>query len=118
MAVAECVKLKSISIPATVTAIEDRAFENCHMLSSVNFAENEALTHIGNWAFYNNHEMTNLVISEGVTEVGHAAFYGCTYLKEMTLPSAVQEIADNALRKAQTHECGCSRSSHHSSTHL
>ena len=95
MAVAECMKLKSISIPATVTAIEDRAFENCRMLSSVAFAENGALTHIGNWAFYNNHELTNLVIPEGVTEVGHAAFYGCTYLKEMTLPSTVQEIADN-----------------------
>ena len=95
MAVAECVKLKSISIPATVTAIEDRAFENCRMLSSVAFAENGALTRIGNWAFYNNHELTNLVIPEGVTEVGHAAFYGCTYLKEMTLPSTVQEIADN-----------------------
>ena len=95
MAVAECVKLKSISIPATVTAIEDRAFENCRMLSSVEFAENGALTRIGNWAFYNNHELTNLVIPEGVTEVGHAAFYGCTYLKEMTLPSTVQEIADN-----------------------
>ena len=95
MAVAECVKLKSISIPATVIAIEDRAFENCRMLSSVAFAENGALTRIGNWAFYNNHELTNLVIPEGVTEVGHAAFYGCTYLAEMTLPSTVQEIADN-----------------------
>ena len=95
MAMAECVKLKSISIPATVVEIEDRAFENCRMLSSVAFAENGALTRIGNWAFYNNHELTNLVIPEGVTEVGHAAFYGCTYLKEMTLPSTVQEIADN-----------------------
>ena len=95
MAVAECVKLQSITIPAAVIEIEDRAFENCRMLSSVNFAKDGALTRIGNWAFYNNHELTNLVIPEGVTEVGHAAFYGCTYLKEMTLPSTVQEIADN-----------------------
>ena len=101
MAVAECVKLKSISIPATVTEIEDRAFENCRMLSSVTFAKNGALTRIGNWAFYNNHELTNLVIPEGVTEVGHAAFYGCTYLKEMTLPSTMQTIADNAFSQCQ-----------------
>ena len=101
MAVAECVKLKSISIPATVTAIEDRAFENCRMLSSVTFAKNGALTRIGNWAFYNNHELTNLVVPEGVTEVGHAAFYGCTYLKEMTLPSTMQTIADNAFSQCQ-----------------
>ncbi len=101
MAVAECVKLKSISIPATVTEIEDRAFENCRMLSSVTFAKNGALTRIGNWAFYNNHELTNIVIPEGVTEVGHAAFYGCTYLKEMTLPSTMQTIADNAFSQCQ-----------------
>ena len=101
MAVAECVKLKSISIPATVTEIEDRAFENCRMLSSVTFAKNGALTRIGNWAFYNNHELTNLVIPEGVAEVGHAAFYGCTYLKEMTLPSTMQTIADNAFSQCQ-----------------
>lgn len=101
MAVAECVKLKSISIPATVTEIEDRAFENCRMLSSVTFAKNGALTRIGNWAFYNNHELTNIVIPEGVTEVGHAAFYDCTYLKEMTLPSTMQTIADNAFSQCQ-----------------
>ena len=95
MAVAECKSLKSITIPTTVEDIDDSAFENCRMLSSVAFAENGALTRIGNWAFYNCHELTELVIPEGVTEVGHAAFYGCTYLKEMTLPSTVQSIADN-----------------------
>lgn len=96
MAVAECVKLSSIAIPATVTEIEDRAFENCRMLSSVYFAENGALTSIGNWAFYNCHELTDIIIPEGVTEIGSAAFYGCTYLKELTLPSSLQSIADNA----------------------
>lgn len=65
------------------------------MLSSVEFANNGALTHIGNWAFYNCHELTELAIPEGVTEIGHAAFYGCTYLTELTLPSSVQKIAEN-----------------------
>jgi hypothetical protein len=95
MAVAECVKLKSISIPATVTAIEDRSFENCRMLSSVAFAENGALTRIGNWAFYNCHELQQISIPEGVTEIGKAAFFNCTYLKELTLPASMQSVADN-----------------------
>ena len=95
MAVAECVKLKSISIPATVTAIEDRAFENCRMLSSVAFAENGALTRIGNWAFYNCHKLQHVTIPEGVTEIGEAAFFNCTYLKELTLPASMQSVADN-----------------------
>ena len=95
MGVAECVKLPSITIPASVVEIEGRAFENCRMLSSVDFAENGALVRIGDWAFYNCHELTNITIPEGVTEIGHAAFYGCTYLTEITLPSSVQEVADN-----------------------
>ena len=95
MGVAECVKLHSITIPASVVEIGGRAFENCRMLSSVNFAKDGALTMIGDWAFYNCHELTNITIPEGVTEIGHAAFYGCTYLTEITLPSSIQEVADN-----------------------
>ena len=95
MGVAECVKLPSITIPASVVEIGGRAFENCRMLSSVDFAENGALVRIGDWAFYNCYELTNITIPEGVTEIGHAAFYGCTYLTEITLPSSVQEVADN-----------------------
>ena len=95
MAVAECVRLKSIEIPTTVTEIDDRAFENCRLLSEVNFAEDGALTEIGNWAFYNCHELKNVVVPEGVTNIGHAAFYGCTYLESLTLPSSVQQVNDN-----------------------
>lgn len=95
MGVAECVKLPTITIPASVVEIEGRAFENCRMLSSVDFAEDGALVRIGDWAFYNCHELTNITIPEGVTEIGHAAFYGCTYLTEITLPSSIQEVADN-----------------------
>ena len=95
MAIAECVNLQSIVIPASVVEIDDRAFENCRMLSSITFAEDGELSRIGNWACYNNHELTNVVIPEGVTEIGHAAFYGCTYLNELTLPSTMQQVADN-----------------------
>ena len=95
MAMAECVNLKSITMPATVEYIDSRAFENCRLLSEVNFAENGALTKIGNWAFYNCHELKEIAIPEGVTSIGYAAFYGCTYLKELTLPASMQSVADN-----------------------
>ena len=95
MVAAECLHLKSVNIPATVEVIDERAFENCRLLSEVNFAEGGALTEIGNWAFYNCHELKNVVIPEGVTNVGYAAFYGCTYLKEITLPSTLVAVADN-----------------------
>jgi hypothetical protein len=94
-AFAGCRYVKSITIPASVEKIDDSAFEDCRMLSTLTFTEPSVLTNIGNWAFYNNHELKNLVIPEGVAEIGYAAFYGCTYLDELSLPESMLYIADN-----------------------
>ena len=109
MAVAGCVNLQSIAIPASVEEIEQRAFEDCRSIQTITFGGAPAgapgrfnapmaasqLRRIGNWAFYNAHELQNLVIPEGVTEIGDGAFYGCTYLEDLTLPASVQSIGDN-----------------------
>ena len=110
MMVAGCKNLQSIDIPASVEEIEQSAFEDCRSIQSITFggapagapgrfnapaASASQLRRIGNWAFYNAHELQNLEIPEGVTEIGDGAFYGCTYLEEMVLPSSVQSIGDN-----------------------
>ena len=111
MMVAECVYLENINIPATVEEIGDRAFEDCRSIQTITFsgavpasvlgqanapmAGTSALKKIGNWAFYNAHQLQNLEIPEGVTEIGDGAFYGCTYMEELTLPASVQSIGDN-----------------------
>ena len=94
----------------SVEEIEQSAFEDCRSIQSITFggapagapgrfnapaASASQLRRIGNWAFYNAHELQNLEIPEGVTEIGDGAFYGCTYLEEMVLPSSVQSIGDN-----------------------
>ena len=93
-ALQDCRYLQSISIPAEVTEICVSAFENCRSLQSVTF-EGKAVQTIGDWAFYNCHELQNIEIPEGVTKIGKSAFYGCTYLSELTLPSTVSTIEDN-----------------------
>ena len=102
-----CRMLQEITIPATVTEIDDSAFDNCRSLSAVHFggsteeqaddpaASQCALQRIGNWAFYNCHQLQELNIPEGVTEIGDAAFYGCSYLEDLVLPSSLQTIGDN-----------------------
>ena len=110
MMVAGCKNLQSINIPASVEEIEQSAFEDCRSIQSITFGGSSAgapgrfnaptasasqLRRIGNWAFYNAHELQNLEIPEGVEEIGDGAFYGCTYLEEMVLPSSVQSIGDN-----------------------
>ena len=110
MMVAGCINLQSIDIPASVEEIEQRAFEDCRSIQTITFGGSSAgapgrfnapaasasqLRRIGNWAFYNAHELQNLEIPEGVTEIGDGAFYGCTYLKNLNLPASVQSIGDN-----------------------
>ena len=102
-----CRMLQEITIPASVTEIDDSAFDNCRSLSAVHFggsteeqaddpaASQCALQRIGNWAFYNCHQLQELNIPEGVTEIGDAAFYGCSYLEDLVLPSSLQTIGDN-----------------------
>ena len=95
MAVADCKYLTTIDIPAGVERIADGAFENCRSLNTIHFLGTEVLTHIGNWAFYQCHELRNLTIPEGVTSIGLAAFYGCTYLQDLVLPASLENIEDN-----------------------
>ena len=115
MALADCKNLQSIHVPSSVTDIDDSAFENCRSVTSITFGDalqsapqlrstgstsNSQLRRIGNWGFYNCHNLQNLTIPEGVEEIGTAAFYGCTYLEELSLPSSVQSIGDNCFALA------------------
>ena len=109
MMVAGCKNLQAIDIPASVEEIEQSAFEDCRSIKSITFggasfgapgrfnapAAVSQLKKIGNWAFYNAHELQHLDIPEGVEEIGDGAFYGCTYLEDMILPSSIRAIGDN-----------------------
>ncbi len=91
-----CTALASVTLPATLVEVDDRAFEDCRSLTSVQFDSEGALERIGNWAFYNCHQLQTLQLPEGVAEVGLAAFYGCSYLEDIELPSTLRSIGDHA----------------------
>lgn len=99
---AGCTALKGISIPASVTKIDNSAFEDCRKMEQINFdgsilkASISNLETIGDWAFYNCHNLKFLEIPEGVTSIGDAAFYGCTYLQDLKLPSTLKSMGDNS----------------------
>lgn len=99
---AGCTALKGISIPTSVTKIDNSAFEDCRKMEQINFdgsilkASISNLETIGDWAFYNCHNLKFLEIPEGVTSIGDAAFYGCTYLQDLKLPSTLKSMGDNS----------------------
>lgn len=88
--------LQEMNIPASITEIHVSAFENCRKLKTIHFADNSQLKTIGDWAFYNCHNLRSLTLPEGLKTIGDGAFYGCAYLTELTLPSTTTTVADNA----------------------
>src|SRR5215471_9925413 len=51
---------------------------------------------IGNYAFYNKTNITNVTIPDSVTSVGGYAFYNCFGLRGVTIGSSVTSIGDSA----------------------
>ncbi len=84
----------SYTIPDSVTAIGDDAFDRCKGLESVTIPD--SVTAIGDSAFARCEALDNVTIPDGVTAVGNSAFYGCTALKSVTIPDGVTTIGDAA----------------------
>ena len=80
----------SVTIPAGVTRIGDRAFECCAGLTAVTFPE--SLTSIGDWAFHGCAGLTGITIPEGVTSINYNAFSSCSGLTSVTLPETLTSI--------------------------
>lgn len=73
----------SVSVPDTITQINNYAFVNCESLASVEFGN---VTSIGYEAFANCENLTQVVIPNSVTSIGSAAFYNCKNIASFTTP--------------------------------
>ena len=54
---------------------------------------------IGNTAFMNCSELTNVTIPNSVTEIGVGAFFGCTGLTEVTIPNSVTTMGQECFEE-------------------
>lgn len=64
-------QLIEITIPESVTRIDDKAFSDCYQLEKV------------------------IILGEGLRSIGKACFKNCTALKDIRLPCSIQEIPAN-----------------------
>ena len=98
-----CTKLTSITIPDSVTRIEDDAFFNCTSLTSVTIPN--SVTSIGAGAFFGCAKLVNIAIPASVTSIGDYAFTDCTGLASTTvdeLNSSYSSVDGVLFNKAQS----------------
>ena len=87
---------KSVSIPASVTTIGEKAFASCGV-TSVTFATNSQLTTVDRYAFFSSSSLQSIALPDGVTTIGVAAFNGCNNITSISIPDSITTIEDRAL---------------------
>ena len=83
----------SYTIPSGVSSIGDRAFEDCTNLTNVTIPG--SVTNIGGFAFFDC-TCLSVMISNGVPRIGNYAFYYCTNLATVTIPNSVTNIGEGS----------------------
>ena len=90
-----CAELTSITIPSSVTEIDEEVFAGCSGLTSLPISS--SVTKIGKRAFEGCTGLTSVTIPSSVTSIV-GAFNGCTGLTSVTIPSSVTEIGADAFK--------------------
>jgi len=96
IAFSSCYSLTSVTIPNSVTRIDNSAFYGCSGLTSVTIPN--SVTSIGGFAFSGCSGLTSVVIPSSVTEIGGSAFSGCSGLALVVIPSSVTKIYSKAFQ--------------------
>ncbi len=86
--------ITNLIIPDAVTSIGDYAFYTYSSLVSITISD--SVTSIGNEAFWKCSSLVSATISDSVTSIGRAAFANCYNLKNITIPNNLTSIGNNA----------------------
>ncbi len=103
-------RLKSVSIPNTVTTIGNYAFYDCRGLVGITIPN--SVTTIGSYALYSCRGLLGITIPNSVTSIGNYAFSDLTSIFGITIPNSVETMGDRAFHSCSklsvvTFEEGC-----------
>ena len=83
-----------VEIGDAITSIGNYAFYDCSSLTTCTIGN--GVTNIGNYAFYNCISLTSVTIGSGVTTIGDSAFSVCSGLTSIDIPNSVTSIGEEA----------------------
>jgi hypothetical protein len=82
-----------VTIPNSVTSIQDNAFFSCYSLTSV-VIPNSVIS-IGNASFANCSALLSATLGTNITSIGDTAFGSCGSLTSISIPASVTSIGDD-----------------------
>ena len=88
--------LKSVTLPAGLTAIYDNAFFGCEKLASINIPD--GVNEIRSGAFQNCTGLTSVKLPSVLHEISGWVFQGCTSLSSITLPANIMNLGTKAFK--------------------
>ena len=88
--------LESVSIPSSVTSINENAFNHCSQLKSITFPS--SITEIGQYAFVNCINLKKIILSSKITHIHKGVFADCHNLASVELPNSLISIEDEAFK--------------------
>ncbi len=85
-----CNGLEEITIPSSVTKIDDNAFENCRNLKKINLSD--GLTTLGKKVFDSCLSLTEIELPSTLLTIGDYAFSRCSSLEQILIPENVTSV--------------------------
>lgn len=92
-AFAGMMQLKALTIPQTITTIQQYALSELPNIESVTIN----CKTVERW-FYENYSLKTVVLGNNVKIISDKAFFGCTKLSSLTIPNSVTSIGDMAFQ--------------------
>lgn len=89
-----CIRLKSVTLPDSITFIGNSAFSNCEKLNKINLPD--SITYIGECAFHGCAKLKSIKIPKKIKTIYTNTFWECRALEKVTLPNGLKKIMSNA----------------------
>ena len=87
-----CVNLEIVTLPKSMTTVDDQSFYDCKSLTSIIIPE--GVKSIGEHVFNYCENLTDVTIPNSVTNIGKGAFYMCQNLSNVHIPDSITSISD------------------------